>query len=261
MNRIDLKALSPQPKGKTIKFRPIEERLGSVLDYTAALKRIVKIIAAALKNEVLPAYRFDALTRDELSWFQGMKAAVGFAVSGAVDTVKKVFSAESENHTKRTISDIKRSLKLDVSSTVISSDISDFMASVFARNESMTGIFAADTMADVERITMTAKARRDPLSKLKVNLLKSLKKARRRAELVARDQLSTFLSELTLERLKQMGVKLYAWSTSLDERVRARHAALEGRVYKLGEPTAAEGGGAPGTPVNCRCKPVGVIKY
>lgn len=73
---------------------------------------------------------------------------------------------------------------------------------------------------------------------------------RRRAKLVARDQIGKLNGQLTMERQKNIGVTHYVWRTSLDERVREEHRHREGEKFSWDSPPED---GHPGNPINCRC--------
>ena len=82
-----------------------------------------------------------------------------------------------------------------------------------------------------------------------------------RARLIARDQVASYNGSLTEERMLANGVDKFIWSTSLDERVRASHAELEGQVFEWANPPIVDGEEAtPGIPVNCRCVAITVIE-
>lgn len=68
-----------------------------------------------------------------------------------------------------------------------------------------------------------------------------------RAKLIARNELGKLQSNLTEVRAKRAGVTEYEWQTVGDNRVRPKHAALDGKIRKFGE------GIAPGSEINCRC--------
>jgi SPP1 gp7 family putative phage head morphogenesis protein len=78
-----------------------------------------------------------------------------------------------------------------------------------------------------------------------------------RAEVIARDQTLTLNGQITEERQTSAGIERYTWSTSLDERVRDEHAALEGEVISWDEPPAV---GHPGADVLCRCVALAVVE-
>jgi SPP1 gp7 family putative phage head morphogenesis protein len=88
--------------------------------------------------------------------------------------------------------------------------------------------------------------------------------ARRRAELIAEDQVLKANAALHTQRMAAAGVRRYEWSTSRDERVRPEHARLEGRVFDLDGPGAPGAGlrgepAHPGEAIRCRCVKIPVF--
>lgn len=77
-----------------------------------------------------------------------------------------------------------------------------------------------------------------------------------RAELIARDQTLKLNGAVTQIRQENAGVDSYTWSTSLDERVREEHAALEGQTFSWSSPPSV---GHPGEDFSCRCVALPVI--
>lgn len=76
------------------------------------------------------------------------------------------------------------------------------------------------------------------------------KKARTRAKLIARDQVSKLNGNLTRLRQTSLGVEEYIWHDSDDTRVRTTHQANDGKRFRWDTPPAT---GHPGEEVNCRC--------
>jgi len=74
--------------------------------------------------------------------------------------------------------------------------------------------------------------------------------ARRRAELIARDQVQKYNSALAQTRMQACGISAYSWSGAQDNRERASHLALQGTVWSFDRPPPI---GNPGEPVQCRC--------
>lgn len=73
---------------------------------------------------------------------------------------------------------------------------------------------------------------------------------RRRAELIARDQIGKLNGELTAMRQSALGIESYIWQTSRDERVRQMHADRHGDRFSWDAPPDD---GHPGIPIQCRC--------
>lgn len=83
-----------------------------------------------------------------------------------------------------------------------------------------------------------------------------------RAELIAEDQVLSANAELTRIRHEGAGITRYAWSTSLDEKVRPMHEALEGTIHSWDDPPVSEPDGSqnhPGQAVRCRCQAIPVL--
>jgi SPP1 gp7 family putative phage head morphogenesis protein len=88
-----------------------------------------------------------------------------------------------------------------------------------------------------------------------------------RANLIARDQIGKLNGRVTQARMEAVGLNLYEWSTSLDERVRESHLALEGKICRWDDPSLyTDDGGKtwkdrpaswcqfhPGEDIQCRC--------
>lgn len=87
--------------------------------------------------------------------------------------------------------------------------------------------------------------------------------ARRRARAIAEDGVASLVSDFRQRSYEGLGANQYIWETSLDERVRADHVALGGRVFSWSSPPIADRAtgfrGHPGDAANCRCTPRPVI--
>jgi len=83
-----------------------------------------------------------------------------------------------------------------------------------------------------------------------------------RAVLIATDQALKTHAALSHYRMQAAGVKSYRWSSSLDERVRPRHAELQGQVFSWEEPPETNDDGDtnhPGEDYRCRCVALPVL--
>lgn len=107
------------------------------------------------------------------------------------------------------------------------------------------------------------------------NIEKSFGITRRHAKLIARDQTSKLNGSLTKLRQQEAGISQYRWQTSGDERVRADHRALDGKICRWDDPTVylnektgkwekrSKIGGTnvhTSVDVNCRCVPIPIIE-
>ena len=74
--------------------------------------------------------------------------------------------------------------------------------------------------------------------------------AKKRATLIAVDQVGKLHSQLTQYRQKALGIERYMWRTMRDSRVRMEHRARDGNIYEWNNPPS---GGHPGMAIRCRC--------
>ena len=84
------------------------------------------------------------------------------------------------------------------------------------------------------------------------------------AALIARDQTAKMNSAFNQVRQVELGIRRYEWSTSLDERVREDHAALNNQVFRWDEPGPCKGAidgepCHPGEDIQCRCVAIPVF--
>jgi len=77
------------------------------------------------------------------------------------------------------------------------------------------------------------------------------------AQFIARDQMAKLNADLTRAQQQDAGVAEYIWSSSGDQRVRERHADLDGKRFKWSDPPIVDERtgrrGHPGEDYNCRC--------
>jgi SPP1 gp7 family putative phage head morphogenesis protein len=76
---------------------------------------------------------------------------------------------------------------------------------------------------------------------------------KRRAKLIASDQIGKANAALTQYRQIDLGLDKYVWRSSNDSRVRPTHAEAEGQTFEWAKPPSFTGG-HPGHAVRCRCR-------
>jgi len=106
------------------------------------------------------------------------------------------------------------------------------------------------SLHDIKGIVTRGFAAGNPLTDMRQDLQERIGITRRRANLIARDQVSKLNGQLTQLRQTSNGVTHYVWATAGDERVRPTHAANEGQTFAWDDPPAT---GHPGQDYNCRC--------
>lgn len=104
-------------------------------------------------------------------------------------------------------------------------------------------------------------------TKIKLEIMKKFQSTKKRAKLIARDQINKYHAKLNELRQRESGIEKYIWKTVGDERVRGKkgglypnakpsHAALDGEEFSWDDPPVSGVRGEkqhPGNPINCRC--------
>jgi SPP1 gp7 family putative phage head morphogenesis protein len=77
---------------------------------------------------------------------------------------------------------------------------------------------------------------------------------KRRAQIIARDQISKLNGQLNELRQTELGLTQFRWRTVGDDRVRPSHAALDTKTFSWNDPPIVDGEPTvPGQAINCRC--------
>ncbi len=118
-------------------------------------------------------------------------------------------------------------------------------------------------IAEIEQATTRAIAEAKPHRELAKDLETRFGYHRKRARLIARDQVGKLYGQINAERQKSIGVERFIWRTVGDIRVRGTpggpfanaepsHYDREGEIYEYDDPPDGE---LPGVPILCRCYP------
>ncbi|MBB4063680.1 phage head morphogenesis protein [Gellertiella hungarica] len=249
MTDYDIRKLVRRGKGTQITLPGIEESAGGKAAYLKALRKMLRELGGAAR-QARGRFDLESLARLALS-----------LVSTAEQTVNRILNLEAQRHTDTFVNSARRALGIDLSGVVRQEDLAEFLRLVAARNASLIKNLSDDTVKRVEQAVYDNLIAGNSRETLRRALTDQLGIADSRAKLIAQDQMAKLNSELNEFRHKQAGINEYVWTTSRDERVRARHRALEGKVYRYGEPTGAEDGLAPGRPIRCRCIAKAVVQF
>ena len=97
--------------------------------------------------------------------------------------------------------------------------------------------------------------------KTTTSIIKEIRQAygvgKRKAQLIARDQMAKLNADITRSQQEDAGVREYTWRTSGDSRVRERHRELDGKVFSWDNPPVVDLKTGrrchPGQDYQCRC--------
>ena len=268
MLRYDLSTLAKRRVGTTVTLPPIRPTISSEVAYLRAERQVLKGMAGWAREQLIPAYErevvriFDGAIRDVEEWsWDAFEAYSSRLVEVAIGTVNRILRLEAARHTDKFMAAAKRALGVDLTAVVRENDLGNYIDLASSRSANLIQGLADDTRKRIKDRTLQAVLSGETSKSYRKTLVEDFGIADRRAQLIARDQIGKVTSDLNRIRHQQAGVEEYIWTTAHDERVRSLHRSLDGRQYKYGESTGAEGGLPPGQPIRCRCIARGVVEF
>lgn len=130
-----------------------------------------------------------------------------------------------------------------------------------------------DALGEMQRIVLDGYRRGATLTDLTRSIQEEYRLSKRKAQLLARDQIASLNSQISKMQQQDAGCTKYRWSSSKDSRVRPCHKALDGKVISWDDPpemwydTKSRGRVYtgrhchPGEDIGCRCVAIPVFDY
>ena len=230
---------------------PPEESSGSIAEYVRILSALLSAVWRETRTSVLAAYKIGAV--DE-SIFQLLRQSATTAARVAADKLERLFTGEATRNTKRWVTNIKKALKIDVSTIVRPEDAGDMVRLFVQKNTGLIKSLSDDAVKIVEQAVYDAHLQKLTAAELQKSLQKRIAGLKEgRAKLIADDQLSKLNGQLNLMRIQQAGGKEYKWDYQKGiprKTSRASHVARHKQIFKIGEPSGDE----PGQAIGCKCR-------
>jgi SPP1 gp7 family putative phage head morphogenesis protein len=263
-------------------MRAIGPNLSTQIQIERAVTAVLRSAAVICRDDVLPAVAgakaelaaIDAagLTKDtvtrlqrELDRFRQFLEGHGVEIT---PKISRLLREEEVKHRKAFVSALKSASAIDADAVLSAGDVAAQVRVAAEASASLIKGLTDDLAKRVASLVLDSARKGTRSATLAKDLQKQFKFSNKRAKLIARDQLASFNASLNKARQKQVGVKKYIWSTSMDERVRGNpsgkypeakpsHWAREGKTYSWSKPPVD---GHPGEPINCRCVARAVIE-
>lgn len=262
-------------KRKRVVLRPISATYAFEAALLAPTNQILKRMAGQVAQDLLPATisAKRQMMRDDLNWFERAMRALRDVGEGLADGFtsawRDAFETEDERHKRKWKEALHSALGIDLGAVIQAEGIGNTIDAAVLRNVSLVRGLSQDVARRLSAKLLDALTRGLNNREIEKIITTEFGIARRRAELIARDQAASFNGELNRIRQTAMGITEYVWSTSLDERVRGNpegkypnarpsHWAREGKTFKWSDPPSD---GHPGQPINCRCTARAVIEF
>lgn len=164
------------------------------------------------------------------------------------DKLSSTAAAIDNFTTKQTIRTVKAVLDIDIMRLA---PVRDLHIAWTDENVGLIKSIDERYFADIRDMVIDTVKNGKSTKQLAAELAQRHSVSKSRAELIAQDQVAKLNAQITKARQTGLGVTKFRWSTSLDQRVRKSHKALEGKIFTWAD--GAPGEGIPGHPVRCRC--------
>lgn len=249
---------------------PVNQVKGQEILYRKQLNRLARGMQKAVRNQLLAymeehegEYVYDGLAADLDVIFRRLNAqfngtmTMGFAKVTSEDMVRRL----EKSNKKRFDDNFMRATGIDLGSIMAVEGLSDFLDISIQQNVLLIKSLPEEYFKQIEIIVnkgFTSGARYSTISKEISSLHGSANsKLMNRIKTIARDQISTINSQMTMKRSLSLGITKGIYRTSKDERVRKCHKELDGVEFVLTKGAWSKTCKKfiqPGiTDINCRC--------
>lgn len=207
-------------------------RHDGIIDDLAAIWGHLKAVSRSLAGEVVPQLprMFTRVSMyNDKQWRNVIKVGTGFNIPASRDTSDSGLGVDA----------YRAEPWLDRMQDVWVSNNADLIKSI---PDQMDG--------RIQQLIKSAVVNGSSAEQLADQIEQEYNFTRRRAELIAIDQIQKGNAALAKQRMSDAGVTSYIWRGAMDARERAAHVAREGKVFRWDDPPPD---GHPGEPVRCRC--------
>lgn len=269
-----LEALKPDKRKRKVML-PARHPVRIEQQYAKVLRGIVDGINAELKGRIADELKAEVAAREDGYRADDLSAVLRAIRSLATGNIPGLSFVRSIGDSVRSAIDGNWQKAINQAIGVnVALPGTDMSANVDAWAEENTALITNLAQSYLSKVTTAVNSGfRDGLSwrDISKNIQAETGVAKRRADLIARDQVATMNMQVTKQRAADLDVKQFVWRTMEDQRVRGNpsgrypkakpsHYARNGKTYNW-----SDGAGArdtfPGQAINCRCFAANVIEF
>lgn len=156
---------------------------------------------------------------------------------GLEDYIEKIANLAGTQSTREWKRLVKKTLGVNILDDYYKGEMyAEALKQWVAENIRQIKSIPSETLGNLEQTILNGYREGKSIREMKKVIQADYDVSKRKAELLARDQLSTLNAQITKMQQTDAGVKQYKWSTSKDSRVRDCHAELEGQIYSWDDP-------------------------
>lgn len=269
-----LEALKPDKRKRRV-LLPARHPVRIEQQYAKILRGVIDGINAELKGRIADELKAEVAAREDGYRADDLSAVLRAIRSLATGNIPGLSFVRSIGDSVRSAIDGNWQKAINQAIGVnVALPGTDMSASVDAWAEENTALITNLAQSYLSKVTTAVNSGfRDGLSwrDISKNIQSETGVAKRRADLIARDQVATMNIQVTKQRAADLDIKQFVWRTMEDQRVRGNpsgrypkakpsHYARNGKTYNW-----SDGAGArdtfPGQAINCRCFAANVIEF
>jgi uncharacterized protein with gpF-like domain len=276
------------------KLRPVKEPRSTELEYYRGLKKYANFMKRYVRENLMPElknlqpqYTQDSYADDLNSIFNRIRTALISALPTSLS--ERMVRGVEQNNTRRYSSLLKSSFGIDMENLLQEQGLRNFAEAQIAKNTALIKSIPEEFITNIQLTVYNGVTSGQDYATIakQISGVKDISsvfgKLDNRIKVIARNEVSTVNARINQARLQRLGLDLYYWRTSKDERVRGNksgkypdakpsHASMEGKVCRWDDPTVyadsindAKAGKwkkrssingpeqHPGEPILCRC--------
>lgn len=269
-----LEALKPDKRKRKV-LLPARHPVRIEQQYAKMLRGIIDGINAELKGRIADELKAEVAAREDGYRADDLSAVLRAIRSLAAGNIPGLSFVRSIGDSVRSAIDGNWQKAINQAIGVnVALPGTDMSANVDAWAEENTALITNLAQSYLSKVTTAVNSGfRDGLSwrDISKNIQSETGVAKRRADLIARDQVATMNMQVTKQRAADLDIKQFVWRTMEDQRVRGNpsgrypkanpsHYVRNGKTYNW-----SDGAGArdtfPGQAINCRCYAANVIEF
>lgn len=189
--------------------------------------------------------------------------------------VKKLYNETNSFNKGQFAGTVNTNLGVDLDDVLKTDGLNSFVNAKTLESRGMIEKLKTETIASYKANTLRRMSAGNNLKDLFEQVKKDTGLKLKNGDLIARNELKAFNSELSKKRAENVGIKKAIWRNAQDERVRGNpggiypnahqdHWTLEGQEYVVGVGLKDPRSGEmiePGEPINCRCVAEYIVEF
>lgn len=253
--------------------------------YRAYLRELVRLCRRLISDKLLPAFvaasaEQRGLVRQDASWFGWVEAAISrisLALQDRLAAGDRVTAKVADATSAAAKKPWQRIAEAQTGVDLFKSEpwLDPLLESWAAANAQLIQSIPQRYLEQVAQTAQTMVRQGRSLKQFKEYLVREYGLADSRAKLIARTEVAKLNGQISKARQEALGIPEYTWLTAADERVRASHRALQGKICRWDDPSVYRndgetkwrprsgiGGyiGDPGEDFQCRCVSVARVE-